>query len=284
MDRAGLAEFLRLRRESLQPADVGIDPGRRRRTPGLRREEVADLAAMSTDFYARLEQARGSRPSEQTVAAVATALRVTPDERDHMYRLAGYNPPARAFRTDHVTPSLLRVLGQLDTPAQVVSDLGVTLVQNQLAVALLGDQLRGHGLARNSIYRWFTDEATRSRVPRDDWEFHGRNYVATVRAAHGRAPDDPQAAALVDALLAESAEFAELWARHEVRYKMETRKRIVHPTIGVITLDCQVLTAETLTERLIVFTAIPGTEDANRLALLGVVGTQELGSSAQQRR
>lgn len=279
MDRDGLAEFLRLRRESLQPADVGLDAGRRRRTPGLRREEVADLAAMSTDFYARLEQARGSRPSEQTVAAVARALRLTPDERDHIYRLAGYTPPPRAYRTDQVTPSLLRVLAQLDTPAQIVSDLGVTLKQNRLAVALTGDQCFGHGLARNSIYRWFTDPAARSRIPAEDHEFHGRNYVATVRVAHGRAPDDPEANALVDALLAESPEFAELWAAHEVGYRMETRKRIMHPTIGLITLDCQILTAENLTERLVVFTPIPGTEDADRMALLAVVGTQELSVS-----
>lgn len=279
MDRDGLAEFLRLRRESLQPGEVGLVPGQRRRTPGLRREEVADLAAMSTDFYARLEQARGSRPSEQTVAAVARALRLTPDERDHVYRLAGYTPPPRAYRTDQVTPSLLRVLGQLDTPAQVVSDLGVTLVQNPLAVALLGNQLTGHGLRRNSIFRWFMDPAARGRVPEEDHAFHGRNYVATIRAAHGRAPNDPEAVELVDALITGSEEFAVLWARHEVAYRIETRKRFLHPAVGLLTLDCQVLTAENLTERLVVFTAVPGTDDAERLKLLAVIGTQELGVS-----
>src|SRR4051794_35641271 len=124
MDRDGLADFLRRRRETLRPDDVGLGLGRRRRTPGLRREEVAALAHMSTDFYTRLEQRRGSRPSEQTIGALARALRLTLDERDHLLQLAGFAPPPRARRSEHVSPALLRVLDRLDAPAQVVSDLG----------------------------------------------------------------------------------------------------------------------------------------------------------------
>src|SRR6201995_1400892 len=108
MDREDLADFLRRRREALPPDDVGLDQGRRRRTAGLRREEVAQLANMSTDFYARIEQRRGSRPSEATVAALARALRLTLDERDHLFHLAGYEPPARAPRPPHATPALAR--------------------------------------------------------------------------------------------------------------------------------------------------------------------------------
>src|ERR1700744_6261069 len=118
MDRDELGDFLRRRRDGLQPAPVGLGSGSRRRTEGLRREEVAALAHMSTDFYARLEQSRGSRPSEQTTAALARALRLTPDERDHLFTLAGYNPPPRGYRTDIPTPALLRILQLLDTPAQ----------------------------------------------------------------------------------------------------------------------------------------------------------------------
>jgi transcriptional regulator with XRE-family HTH domain len=276
MDRDGLADFLRRRREALQPDDVGLSPGRRRRTAGLRREEVAALAHMSTDFYARLEQRRGSRPSEQTVAAIARALRLTRDERDHLFVLAGHVAPPRWSRTDHVSPALMRVLDRLDTPAQVVSDLGVTLLQNPLAEALLGVETQYTGLRRSVIYRWFTDPTERRRFHADDHELHSRNYTATLRAVHGRWPDDHEADELVEHLLRESDEFAELWERHEVAGRTDTRKRFNHPRVGPITLDCQILTAENLTERLVVFTATPGSEDAARLELLSVIGTQDL--------
>jgi transcriptional regulator with XRE-family HTH domain len=275
MDRDGLADFLRRRREALQPADVGLTAGSRRRTSGLRREEVAQLAHMSTDFYARLEQRRGSRPSPQTVGALARALRLTPVEREHLFALAGHNAPPRAYRTDHPSPGLVRVLGLLDTPAQIVSDLGVTLVQNRLAVALLGDQTHHTGLRRSMIYRWFTEPAARGLFPTADHARHSGNHVAALRAVHGRAADDPEARELVDHLLRESPEFATLWERHEVKDRSGTLKRFLHPLVGALTLDCQVLTAENEKERLIAFTAAPGSEDADRLALLGVVGAQE---------
>jgi transcriptional regulator with XRE-family HTH domain len=274
MDREDLADFLRRRRESLQPDDVGLPKGRRRRTAGLRREEVASLAAMSTDFYARIEQRRGSRPSEATVAALARALRLTLDERDHLFHLAGYEPPARAIRSDHVSPPLLRVLDSLDTPAQVTSDLAVTLVQNELALALLGDQTEYEGPSRSLFYRWFTDPAERAHYPAEDHEEHSRTYVAGLRAVHGRNRDDTEARELVELLLAESPEFAALWDEHEVAVRRDTHKRIVHPTVGLLELDCQILTAENQTERLLVFTAAPGSEDAARLELLSVVGNQ----------
>jgi transcriptional regulator with XRE-family HTH domain len=278
MDRNGLADFLRRRRAGLQPGDVGLHAGARRRTSGLRREEVAGLAHMSTDFYARLEQQRGSRPSEQTTAALARALRLTPDERDHLFALAGHTAPPRAFRTDHASPGLLRVLNLLDTPAQIVSDLGVTLSQNPLAEALVGEQTRYTGLRRSLIYRWFTDPAQRRIHPEADHIQHSRTHVASLRAVLGRAPEDPEARELVEHLLRESEEFALLWERHEVTSRSRAMKRFLHPLIGPLTLDCQVLTAENLTERLIVFTAGPGSEDADRLALLSVVGSQGFAS------
>jgi transcriptional regulator with XRE-family HTH domain len=278
MDREDLADFLRRRREDLRPDDVGLPAGRRRRTAGLRREEVAQLANMSTDFYARIEQRRGSRPSEATVAALARALRLTLDERDHLFHLSGYEPPARGIRSDHVSPPLLRILDHLDAPAQVTSDLAVTLVQNEMAVALLGVQTEFEGPSRSLFYRWFTDPEEREHYPREDHDEHSRTYVASLRAVYGRDSGDAEARELVELLRTESPEFARLWDQHEVAVRRDTHKRVVHPTVGTLELDCQILTAENNTERMIVFTAAPGSEDAEKLKLLAVVGNQTFSS------
>src|SRR6201996_7295960 len=139
MDRAALADFLRRRREALQPADVGLPAGvpGRRRTPGLRREDVAALAAMSTDYYTRLEQQRAPQPSEQMLGSLAPALRLTRDERDYLFLLAGHAAPPQTATGAHVPPALLRVLDRLaDTPALILSNVGETLVQNRMAAAL----------------------------------------------------------------------------------------------------------------------------------------------------
>jgi transcriptional regulator with XRE-family HTH domain len=280
MDRDGLADFLRHRRQALRPEDVGLGPGRRRRTPGLRREEVAAIAHMSTDFYTRLEQRRGSRPSQQTIGALARALRLSLDERDHLLQLAGHTAPPRTRRSDHVSPALLRVLDGLDTPAQVVSDLGVTLEQNPLAEALLGPQTSYSGLARSMFYRWFTDPEERRRFPVEDHGLHSRHYAALLRGAQSRDPDDQDARELVGALR-HSPEFTQLWNEHEVALPAEAHKRIAHPTIGLIELDCLILTADNQTERLVIFTATPGSEDAERLALLRVIGTERFTTLAE---
>jgi transcriptional regulator with XRE-family HTH domain len=272
MDRAGLADFLRRRREALQPSDVGLPTGPRRRTSGLRREEVASLSGMSTDYYSRLEQQRGPQPSEQMVAAIARGLRLTLDERDHLFRLAGHSAPTRVIRSDHVSPALMRVLDRLDdTPAQVVSDLGETLVQNRLAKALLGD--RGHytGLDRFGAYRWFTSPTERRIYPEPDHERHSRLQAAMLRMALARVNDEPRVRGLVERLLVESDEFAELWERHEVAVRQDDHKRIVHPDLGVIELDCQLLFTENLAQSLLVFTASPGTEGYEKLKLLSVI-------------
>ncbi|WP_455710141.1 helix-turn-helix domain-containing protein [Nocardiopsis dassonvillei] len=140
IDRAGLATFLRRRRESLQPEDVGLPRGQRRRTSGLRREEVAALCHMSTDYYSRLEGERGPQPSVQMITSIAQGLRLSLDERDHLFRLAGHNPPARGADSEHISPGLLRILDRLDdTPAEIVTELGETLRQSPLGVVLTGD-------------------------------------------------------------------------------------------------------------------------------------------------
>jgi transcriptional regulator with XRE-family HTH domain len=281
MDRDGLADFLRHRRDALQPADVGLQRGPRRRTRGLRREEVAALCSMSTDYYTRLEQRRGPQPSVQMLGAMARGMRLTLDERDHLFRLAGHVPPPRTARSGHVNPGMMRIIERLDCPAQIISDLGQTLVQNPMAVALIGDQTRFQGLDRTMLHRWFTDSAQRRIYPEEDHPHHSRAMVADLRAVLAQRPDDTEAVELVEALHERSAEFAELWDEHEVAVRRGEYKRIVHPELGIIELHCQVLTAEELGQRLLVFTATPGSEDADKLQLLKVIGDQRFGSSDQ---
>lgn len=278
MDREQLAEFLRRRRQVVQPEDVGLARGPRRRTPGLRREEVALLAGMSTDYYARLEQQRGPQPSPLMLAAIARALRLTVAERDHLYRLAGHTPPRSDTRSDHVSPALQRVLDRLDTPAMVTNDLGEALAQNPLAVALLGDETRfpPDSPDRSRFHRWFTDPAERALHAPEEHDRLSRAYAAALRISRARHPDDPRGQALVERLLDASPEFAALWAEHDVSWRPGIEpKTFLHPLVGRLRLDCQTLIADSESQLLLVYTATPGTESAERLRLLGVVGGQQ---------
>jgi transcriptional regulator with XRE-family HTH domain len=278
MDRAQLADFLRTRREVLQPEDVGLPRGPRRRTGGLRREEVATLSGMSTDYYGRLEQRRGPQPSEQMLAAIARGLRLSLDERDHLFRIAGHNAPQRTLRSDHVSPGLMRVLDRLDdTPAQVITDLAETLLQTRPAVALLGDQTRFSGLDRSMIHRWFTDPAARQIYPEADHQWHSRLFAADLRSAYSRQGAGSRAAAMVEVLLAASSEFAALWSEHEIGLTRHEQKRIRHPEVGELALHCQVLLDRDQSQALLVFTAIPGSASYEKLQLLSVIGSQRLG-------
>jgi transcriptional regulator with XRE-family HTH domain len=276
MDRAALADFLRRRREELRPEDVGLPPGARRRAPGLRREEVAALAVMSTDYYTRLEQQRGPQPSEQMLAAVARALRLTVDERDYLFQVAGHNAPASVSAATHVAPALLRVLDRLDdTPALILSNLAETLVQNRMAAALLGDKSGYTGLARSEIYRWFTIPSERLRYPEEDRDRQSRAQVANLRTAYGSMGPRSRAGELVRALQKESTEFAGLWKRHEVAKRFEDHKTLIHPELGAIELDCQVLFTEDQSQALLVLTAPPRTEGSEKLRLLAVLGQDQ---------
>ncbi|WP_433334717.1 helix-turn-helix transcriptional regulator [Spirillospora sp. CA-294931] len=280
MDRAALADFLRRRREALQPEDVGLPSGARRRAPGLRREEVASLAVMSTDYYTRLEQRRGPQPSRQMLASLARALRLTGDERDYLFLTAGHDAPAPVAAAAHVAPALLRVLDRLeDTPALILSNLGETLVQNRMAQALLGDRSGYTGLARSEVYRWFTDPSARRHYPEGDHERQSRAQVANLRAAYGALGARSRAGELVRALRGASAEFAELWDRHEVAKRFEDHKTLLHPELGAIELDCQVLFTEDQSQALLVLTAARGTEGDEKLRLLAVLGQQRFGDA-----
>ncbi|MFJ7217632.1 helix-turn-helix transcriptional regulator [Amycolatopsis sp. NPDC098790] len=275
MDRVELAAFLRRRREQLRPEDVGLLPGARRRTAGLRREEVAALAAMSTDYYTRLEQQRGPQPSEQMLAALARALRLTDDERDYLFEVAGRTAPSPAATAAHVAPALLRVLDRLsDTPALILSNLGEVLVRNRLAEALYGGKADHTGFARSEIYRWFTDPDERLIYPEDDRDRQSRALVANLRAAHGSMGPRSRAGELVRALIRESEEFARLWERHEVAKRFEDHKVLVHPQLGEIEVDCQALFTEDQSQALLVLTAPPRTEAFEKLQLLAVLGNE----------
>ncbi|MGW2331471.1 helix-turn-helix transcriptional regulator [Streptomyces sp. NPDC001700] len=277
MHRTELADFLRRRRARLGPADVGLTPGPRRRTPGLRREEVAQLTGMSTDYYTRLEQARGPRPSRQMLTALARALRLTDDERDHLFHLVGEEPPRAATTSGHVRPGLLRVLDRLyDTPAQVITDWGDVLAQNAMAAALVGDITARPPKDRNILRSFFLRRPGTAIFPSVDLGEHARTHVAALRAVVAARPDDPGPAALVAELLAGSAEFAALWETHEVAVRRSTVKRFVHPVVGALELECEVLLSTEHAQRLIVHTAAPGSESAERLELLRVVGLQDL--------
>ncbi len=273
IDRTGLAEFLRRRRESLQPEDVGLARGARRRTSGLRREEVAALCHMWTDYYSRLERERGPQPSEQMVASIAQGLHLSLDERDHLFRLAGHVPPVRGRSGDHIAPGLLRVLDRLvDTPAEITTELGETLRQTPLGVALTGDLTRFRGHARSIGWRWFTDPTARERYPEEDHDHLSRMFTAGLRQIVGQRGRESAAGGMAEELLGRSPEFRALWEQHEVGVRPREPKRFVHPEVGLLELNCQHLLDPEQSHRLLVYTAVPGSESHEKLQLLGVIG------------
>jgi transcriptional regulator with XRE-family HTH domain len=275
MDRAQLADFLRARRESLQPEDVGLPRGPRRRTAGLRREEVAALSGVSGDYYSRIEQRRGPVPSEQILAALAQGLHLTIEERDHLFQLAGHAVPRHIRRGDHINAGMMRVLDRMqDTPAQVENLLGETLKQTRPAVALLGEETAYTGLERSRIYRWFTNPRARAIFPEDDHDHHSRNLTAQLAAVHARTGKDSPAGTLVDALRARSREFARIWDEHPVVGPYCEPKRIRHPDLGTLELYGQTLLDPDQFQTLIVFTALPGSESHDKLQLLPAVRTR----------
>jgi transcriptional regulator with XRE-family HTH domain len=277
VDLAELGGFLKSRRDRIRPQDVGLPAGPRRRVPGLRRDEVAQLAGASVDYYIELERG-AAQPSEQMLACLARALRLTRDERDHLYQLAGRPIPPAGGAAAHVSPGMLDLLDRLvGTPARVITDLHVVLVQNALAEALLGPVPPGTGVRAGFAYRWFTDPASRALYPVADHDRHAENFVADLRAAMARrGRDDEEANGMIAELLQRSEDFARLWRRHDVAVRRMDTKRIVHPVLGVIDVNCLNLLAEDGSQRLLWFSPVPGTDAVEKLELLSVLGTQDL--------
>jgi transcriptional regulator with XRE-family HTH domain len=259
MNRADLATFLRTRRHRLRPADVGLPASGQRRTPGLRRQEVAQLAGMSVDYYIRLEQARGPHPSRQILAALARALMLSADEREYLFRLAGENPPPAAVPSRVISPGIRNLLDSMpETPAYVVDAKYDILAWNRLATLFIGD-LSGYPEPERNMIRWMF-AAQKARGPWSDPAAvrFARSTVAELRAAYARYPSDQGITQLVTELLGMSPEFAQMWASHEVESRRPLVKRVEHPDAGSLEFECQILHIADTGQRLIVYSAEPG--------------------------
>ncbi|HEY6888754.1 MAG TPA: helix-turn-helix transcriptional regulator [Solirubrobacter sp.] len=269
MDADDLADCLRTWRDRLSPAEAGLPASSRRRAPGLRREEVAQLAGLSVDYLARLEQGRASAPSPSVLAPLARALRLSDDERSHLFRVAGLAPPGAGQIDRHITPSVQRVLDRLaDVPVMVVDAAWQLIAKNALATALLGDN------DQNILRRHFSGEPSPiARTPEEVAAMEA-GWVGDLHLAAGRYPNDGPLHELIADLRAMSPRFAELWEQRPVAHHVADRKTIVHPEVGPITVDCDVLTVAGSDLRIVVYTAPPGSPDARALALLGAIGTQ----------
>ncbi|MFJ7074047.1 helix-turn-helix domain-containing protein [Streptomyces sp. NPDC098781] len=277
MTATELGRALRRWRDRIAPEAAGLPTGGQRRAAGLRREELALLAGISVDYVTRLEQGRASNPSAQIVEALARALRLSTEERTHLFRLAGLVPPGPDTVPAHITPSVQRLLDRLNgTPVGVYDAAWTLLVANPHYAALMGDPSGWHGFQRNGVWRAFLGPGSRVRMTPPDRRAFQAGIVADLRATASRYPADPRLRALVAELRTHSPRFAELWDTGTVGRHEAGRKIIDHPRVGPLTLDCDILAVAGSDLRLMVYTAAPGTEDAERLALLAVLGTQSL--------
>jgi transcriptional regulator with XRE-family HTH domain len=281
MDRGDLASCLRSWRDRLAPEEAGLPAGAHRRAPGLRREELAQLAGLSVDYLTRLEQGRASHPSQQVVGALARALRVTAEEEAHLYRVAGHPPPGSGRINRHLTPGVQRVMDRLrDVPVMVVDAAWTVVAWNPLAGALMGDLSPLQGRERNVVWRHFTGLGPRSPVVRTEaeTEVFELEVVADLHAALGRHPEDPELQGLIADLRQRSERFAQLWETRPAAVHTESRKTFEHPEVGRLTLDCDKLLVHGSDLRLVIYTAAPGSPDDDALQLLGVVGLQRIGA------
>lgn len=277
MDKQELGAFLRSRRERLRPQDVGLPTGPRRRTPGLRREEVAVLAHISTEYYVRLEQGRAPRPSGEVLAGIAGALRLTDAESDHLHVLAGTAPTRTRVHRRDVRPSILALLERLpQTGGLVLSAAFEVLAWNDLAAALMEDFGPLAPEQRNLARRAFPgpDRAGPPLYGVSDAAEFRLHVVMQLRTALARYPADPVVTGLVAELRATSPDFARLWERHDVRAAPTLTKTFRHPVVGEVTVDCDSLALTDRDQHLVLYSAPPGSPAAQALALLGVLGTE----------
>ncbi len=264
-------------RNRVSPEAAGLPAGGHRRAAGLRREELALLAGISGDYVTRLEQGRASHPSAQVVEALARALRLSGTERAHLFRLAGLVPPGPETVPAYVTPSVQRLLDRLTgTPVAVYDAAWTLLMANPPFAALMGDPSGWRGHERNSVWRNFLGPPNRVRQTPEARRALEAALVGDLRGTAARYPADQRLRRLIADLRANSDRFAELWDSGAVGRHEASRKTIDHPQAGPVTLDCDVLTVKGSDLHIMIYTAEPGTEDAERLALLTVLGTQAL--------
>ena len=276
MDRTELAAALKGWRGRLTPAELGLPAGTRRRTRGLRREEVAMLAGVSVDYITRLEQGRGPRPSSSVLGALARALRLSDAEREHLFRLAGTALPEPGHISETVRPSVLRLMDRLtDLPVMLLNARADVLAWNSLAAALIGDFSALPPAHRNIVWlRFAGDSPSRLVADAAERERLDRAAVADLRAAAARYPGDTKLRRMISELRARSPEFARLWASRPLQERHTDHKRFAHPQLGEIELDCDVLTTPDDDHVLLVYSAPPASRDAEALALLRVLGTE----------
>ncbi|WP_188196058.1 helix-turn-helix transcriptional regulator [Nonomuraea sp. SYSU D8015] len=281
MDKQELAAFLRSRRERISAADVGLPAGRRRRTPGLRREEVAQLAYISPEYYTRLEQARAPRPSREVLAGLTRALRLSDAERDHLHHLAGAPPSSPPGPCREVHRSILDLLERLpQAAATVLSATYEVIAWNDLAAALMADFSALPRRDRNLIrYAFLGPHPDGSRLPvlaEADRAVFAHEAARRLRAAAARYPGASEVEELVAELLAGSAEFGRLWASHDVSPGPSLRKTLHHRLVGPITLNCNVLDISDRDQHVVIYTADPGSPAEEALRLISVIGIQRM--------
>jgi transcriptional regulator with XRE-family HTH domain len=274
-----LGSALRRWRERLAPTDVGLTVSSSRRARGLRREEVADMANISLDYIARLEQGRVAAPSVQVVESLATALRLSNEERDLLFELAGRAAHQSRMRTD-LTPSVQRLLEQLQSPICVYDALWNQLAWNHSFANLLGDPSSWTGLDTNLVYRYLVGAPTRVQHDPGDRDYLGA-YVADLRATQAKFPNDPEVKHIVESLRAASTRFVELWDSDAMAPLHATHKILIHPQVGQLALDCEVLRVEGTDLRVVLFTAAPGTTAASSLQLLASFDIEPAGTSSE---
>jgi len=261
-EAAQVAEFLRARRSKLKPQDLGLPANGRRRTPGLRREEVAQLASISTTYYTFLEQGRDVRPSHQVIDALADALKLNAAERAHLVELV-HGPASQPNRAaDVLAPEVAAIVVRLDPwPAYVTGRSWDVLASNKAARALWADWPALPPDERNML--WWTFMAPAARSVLVDWKTEAKAQLARFRMAAARHGDDPQFASLIARLQAGSPEIRKWWPQHEVTPLSSGTKRIRHRSTGVITFRHVVLqVADDPEQKLVTFTAGPQDEAA----------------------
>jgi transcriptional regulator with XRE-family HTH domain len=257
VNRAELAAFLRARRARRSPRDAGLPAAGRRQTPGLRRQEVAQLAGISVDYYIRLEQGRGPQPSRQVLSALARALMLNGDERDYLFRTAGAVPPPTARPSREITPGTRHLLdGMPNTPGYVVDAAYNVLAWNRLAMHFIGNLAGSED--RNMIRSTFRRAPSDVRWSDEHYVRFTRSTVADLRANYARYPGDAEIESVVGEMLALSPQFAQMWSAYDVEVRGPMLKRVAHPVAGPLEFECQMLHIADTGQRLIVYCAAPG--------------------------
>ena len=267
-----LASLLRAWRDRMPPVEAGLPSGGDRRSPGLRREELAMLANLSVDYIIRLEQGRAKHPSTAVLGSLARALRLTEEERDHLFRLGGVAVPTRTMVPRHVTPGVQHIVDRLgEVPVSVFSAAWDTLLTNDLWVTVFGEAPRT-GRASNLLWNQFMGGQSPVEYSAGHKAAFRRDLVADVHVAASRYPDDVALTSLVAELRTVSPAFEELWGTASFGEHRESRKTVRNSLVGPITFDCDVLAAPGSDLKIVVYTVIPGSEDAAKLDLLRVSG------------